>query len=123
MKWIADAYIEDYSRANYFVNLVMTFSPDVEVGSTVLVTQRRRSHLHYTPVRVLRVLQDYENSQTQIAGRTLFRHSRAPEAGGAERERPTIPGEVGNLTLADPSNLLWVAGGYYAEVFTAGRRR
>ena len=90
VKWIADAYIEDYSRANYFVNLVLTFSPDVEVGSTVLVTQRRRSHLHYTPVRVLRVLQDYENSQTQIAGRTLFRHSRAPEAGGEERERPTI---------------------------------
>ena len=120
VKWIADAYIEDYSRANYFVNLVLTFSPDVEVGSTVLVTQRRRSHLHYTPVRVLRVLQDYENSQTQIAGRTLFRHSRVPEAGGEERERPTIPGEVGNLTLADPSNLLWVAGGYYAEVLPQG---
>ena len=115
MKWIADAYIEDYSRANYFVNLVLAFSPDVEVGSTLLVTQKTERTVIYTTrlSGCLRVLQDYDQSQTHVAGRTLFRHSRAPVAGGEEREPPTVDtGDPLAFTVSGDILHIWRTDGY-----------
>ena len=113
-KWIGDGYLSDYSKANYYVNAVITLNPDVAVGDTVVIFQQERAHLSPVGCRVMRVFHDYGNSKTEIAALTVFRHSRIT----AQDRRDSVfdPIAADDLTLSDPPNLLWVAGGYFSEV-------
>ena len=108
-EWIGDGYLADYSKANYYINAVITLNPDIAVGDMVVLFQEARAHLSPVGCRAMQVMHDYDKGQTHIAALTVFRHSRI----AAEEDTTTPTGNV--LAFGATNNILriWQTDGYH----------
>ena len=70
-KLLTNQYLRENSRVNYFLNMVVRWSPHIEIGDIIVVHQPERAHVKWEACRVLNVQQDYDNSKTMLSARTL----------------------------------------------------